>query len=65
MQALLGHASLGTTTRYTKADAARQFQSVEAFFNTARDGSDELVTPATPAPANARRRNGHRWWLCT
>lgn len=56
MQELLGHASLGTTTRYTKADAARQFQSVEAFFNAALDGADPpAVAPmrSSPAPAAA------------
>jgi len=62
MQELLGHASLGTTTRYTKADAVRQFQSVETFFNAALDGTDASavpatavaspqVTPSTPSPA--------------
>ncbi|MXN79756.1 hypothetical protein GR157_34170 [Burkholderia sp. 4701] len=40
-QESLGHANRGTTTRYTKADAARPFQSVEAFFNAALDGADE------------------------
>ncbi|WP_254223024.1 phage integrase family protein [Burkholderia multivorans] len=52
MQELLGHASLGTTTRYTKADAVRQFQSVEAFFNAALDGAGgagETTEAATPA----------------
>ncbi|WP_058034884.1 site-specific integrase [Burkholderia pseudomallei] len=54
MQELLGHASLGTTTRYTKADAARQFQSVEAFFNAALDGADPpAVAPMTSSPAPA------------
>lgn len=52
MQELLGHASLGTTTLYTKADAVRQFQSVEALFNAALDGADApaaaTVTPAAP-----------------
>ncbi|AWV05606.1 integrase (plasmid) [Burkholderia sp. JP2-270] len=50
MQELLGHASLGTTTLYTKADAVRQFQSVEAFFNAALDGADGAggTTNATP-----------------
>ncbi|OJA84428.1 phage integrase family protein [Burkholderia ubonensis] len=55
MQELLGHASLGTTTRYTKADAARQFQSVEAFFNAALDGADEAGRVATPAPSAPAR----------
>ncbi|WP_404842935.1 tyrosine-type recombinase/integrase [Burkholderia vietnamiensis] len=56
MQELLGHASLGTTTRYTKADAARQFQSVEAFFNAALDGADPPPAAAVPvasSPATA------------
>ncbi|WP_269768185.1 tyrosine-type recombinase/integrase [Burkholderia ubonensis] len=54
MQELLGHASLGTTTRYTKADATRQFQSVEAFFNAAIDGADPpAAAPATSSPALA------------
>ncbi|WP_175816954.1 site-specific integrase [Burkholderia diffusa] len=54
MQELLGHASLGTTTRYTKADAVRQFQSVEALFNAALDGAEPPAAagaPATPTPA--------------
>ncbi|ALX44729.1 integrase (plasmid) [Burkholderia humptydooensis] len=56
MQELLGHASLATTTRYTKADAARQFQSVEAFFNAALDGAEPAAAagaPATSTPASA------------
>ncbi|KWK68822.1 phage integrase family protein [Burkholderia ubonensis] len=54
MQELLGHASLGTTTRYTKADAVRQFQSVEAFFNAALDSADPpaaAAVPVAPSPA--------------
>ncbi|WP_186087658.1 phage integrase family protein [Burkholderia gladioli] len=39
MQALLGHASLATTTHYTKGDAVRQYQTVEAFFNAALEGA--------------------------
>ncbi|WP_175905992.1 phage integrase family protein [Burkholderia seminalis] len=55
MQELLGHASLGTTTLYTKADAVRQFQSVEALFNAALDGADPppsvaLSPTASPPP---------------
>ncbi|WP_396334107.1 phage integrase family protein [Burkholderia anthina] len=50
MQGLLGHASLGTTTLYTKADAVRQFQSVETFFNAALDGADPVPT-SKPSPA--------------
>ncbi|AOI94154.1 integrase [Burkholderia pseudomultivorans] len=56
MQELLGHASLGTTTLYTKADAVRQFQSVEALFNAALDGADPpaaLGVPAASPPARA------------
>ncbi|WP_175914687.1 phage integrase family protein [Burkholderia metallica] len=56
MQELLGHASLGTTTRYTKADAARQFQSVEAFFNAALEGADpppSMAAPVAMSPAPA------------
>ncbi|CAG9243164.1 Integrase [Burkholderia diffusa] len=48
MQELLGHASLGTTTLYTKADAVRQFRSVEALFNAALDGADATPTAAVP-----------------
>lgn len=64
MQELLGHASLGTTARYTKVDAARQYQVVEAFFNAVLDDSDALAIQAAsvpiarpaaaPARANAR-----------
>ncbi|WP_232444031.1 tyrosine-type recombinase/integrase [Burkholderia ubonensis] len=54
MQEPLGHASLGITTRYTKGDATRQFQSVEAFFNAALDGADPpAAAPATSSPALA------------
>lgn len=35
----LGHASLGTTTLYTKGDAARRYESVERFFDAALDAS--------------------------
>jgi len=57
MQELLGHASLGTTTLYTKADAVRQFQSVEALFNAALDGAEGAGGTATAAatPAAASR----------
>ena len=48
MQELLGHASLGTTTLYTKADAVRQFQSVEALFNAALDSADRPAAAAVP-----------------
>ncbi|XHO77672.1 Tyrosine recombinase XerC (plasmid) [Burkholderia gladioli] len=44
MQALLGHASLATTTHYTKGDAVRQYQTVEAFFNAALDGANPSGT---------------------
>ncbi|ABX19396.1 integrase family protein [Burkholderia multivorans ATCC 17616] len=56
MQELLDHASLGTTTLYTKADATRQFQSVEALFNAALDGADPPPSAAVPIatpPASA------------
>ncbi len=33
----LGHASLGTTTLYTKGDAVRQYRAVERFFDAALD----------------------------
>ncbi|WP_420213436.1 phage integrase family protein (plasmid) [Burkholderia aenigmatica] len=55
MQELLGHASLGTTTLYTKADAVRQFQSVETFFNAALDGADEAGGAAIATPVAAPR----------
>ncbi|WP_269766349.1 tyrosine-type recombinase/integrase [Burkholderia ubonensis] len=55
MQELLGHASLGTTTRYTKADAARQFQSVEAFFNAALDGADASAAATAPTTSTQAR----------
>jgi len=48
MQELLGHASLGTTTLYTKADAVRQFRSVEALFNAALDGADPSPSATGP-----------------
>lgn len=47
MQALLGHASLATTTHYTKGDAVRQYQTVDAFFNAALEGA------GGPGPAAA------------
>ncbi|WP_071765426.1 hypothetical protein [Burkholderia ubonensis] len=50
MQELLGHASLGTTARYTKADAARQYQVDEASFYAVLDGSDALATQAASVP---------------
>ncbi len=54
MQELLGHASLGTTTLYTKADAVRQFQSVETFFNAALDSADPpLAAPVASVTAMA------------
>ncbi|RQY49119.1 integrase [Burkholderia stagnalis] len=57
MQELLGHASLGTTTLYTKADTVRQFQSVEALFNAALDGAEGVGGTATASstPAAAPR----------
>lgn len=40
VQTGLGHASLGTTTLYTKGDAARQYRAVERFFDAAlEDGA--------------------------
>ncbi|WP_244114781.1 tyrosine-type recombinase/integrase [Burkholderia cepacia] len=55
MQELLGHASLGNTTHYTKEDATRQFQSVEAFFNAALDGANppEALTESMTSPPAA------------
>ncbi|RXV64124.1 integrase [Burkholderia stabilis] len=53
MQELLGHASLGTTTLYTKADAVRQFQSVEALFNAALDGADPPPSMAVPGASSS------------
>ncbi len=41
VQTGLGHASLGTTTLYTKGDAVRQYRAVERFFEAALD---EAVT---------------------
>ncbi|WP_234745197.1 tyrosine-type recombinase/integrase, partial [Burkholderia sp. WTPI3] len=38
---LLGHASLQTTTLYTKGDAVRQYRAVEAFFDAALDEAAE------------------------
>ncbi|WP_419761809.1 MULTISPECIES: phage integrase family protein [Burkholderia cepacia complex] len=58
MQELLGHASLGTTTRYTKADATRQFQSVETFFNAALDCANLQVTATTPATSTPATATG-------
>ncbi|KWD73793.1 site-specific integrase [Burkholderia ubonensis] len=62
MQELLGHASLGTTTLYTKADAVRQFQSVETLFNAALDGAagaaGAQTVAATEAPASSSAPNG-------
>lgn len=57
MQELLGHASLGTTTLYTRADAVRQFQSVETFFNAALDGVEGVggTASASLTPAAAPR----------
>jgi site-specific recombinase XerC len=39
VQAQLGHASLATTTLYTKGDAARQYRAVERFLDAALDTS--------------------------
>ncbi|WP_186123098.1 phage integrase family protein [Burkholderia gladioli] len=48
MQALIGHASLATTTHYTKGDAVRQYQTVESFFNAALESAN-----SSGAAANA------------
>ena len=57
MQALLGHASLGTTTRYTKADAARQYRSVEALLNAALDAQAAPETDLQAAAVTAATRS--------
>ncbi|MEX3555537.1 MAG: site-specific integrase [Burkholderia gladioli] len=44
VQAGLGHASLATTTIYTKGDAARQYRAVEKFYEAGLD----LGAPASP-----------------
>lgn len=51
MQTILGHASLATTTRYTKGDTARQYQTVDAMFNASFDAADASV--ATMASSTA------------
>ncbi|WP_261529519.1 hypothetical protein [Burkholderia multivorans] len=53
MKELLGHASLGTTMLYTKANAVRQFQSVEEFFNAALEGAAGVGGTVTATPAAA------------
>ncbi|WP_244103190.1 phage integrase family protein [Burkholderia gladioli] len=53
MQALLGHASLATTTHYTKGDAVRQYQTVEAFFNAALEGAGGSRETAVATEATA------------
>ncbi|WP_306427318.1 MULTISPECIES: tyrosine-type recombinase/integrase [unclassified Burkholderia] len=61
MQELFGHASLGTTTLYTKADAVRQFQSVETLFNAALDSADPpaiAAVPVAPSPATGSATPG-------
>nr|WP_285300577.1 tyrosine-type recombinase/integrase [Burkholderia glumae] len=55
MQALLGHASLATTTHYAKGDAARQYQTVDAFFNAALEGAGAAPAAAPAAVHEARR----------
>ncbi|WP_240674637.1 tyrosine-type recombinase/integrase [Burkholderia stabilis] len=55
MQELLGHASLGTATLYTEADAVRQFQSVDALFNAALDGAQGAGGTVNATPAAAPR----------
>ncbi|WP_254304757.1 hypothetical protein [Burkholderia pseudomallei] len=71
MQEPLGHASLGTTTVYTKAKADRQFLSVEALFSAAlvpfesddafdRRVDDLLVAIALPPSSIVARRRVRR-----
>ncbi|NMV39858.1 phage integrase family protein [Ralstonia insidiosa] len=43
VQSGLGHASLATTTIYTKGDVARQFRAVEAFFEASLNEGDTIV----------------------
>ncbi|CAM2198402.1 Integrase (plasmid) [Paraburkholderia kururiensis] len=45
VQAGLGHASLATTTIYTKSDAARQYRAIEKFFDAGLGVTD------TPSPS--------------
>ncbi|WP_157627714.1 tyrosine-type recombinase/integrase, partial [Burkholderia gladioli] len=54
MQALLGHASLATTTHYTKGDAVRQYQTVESFFNAALKGATGSREDAVATGTTAR-----------
>nr|WP_279609128.1 phage integrase family protein [Burkholderia gladioli] len=54
MQALLGHASLATTTHYTKGDAVRQYQTVESFFNAALKGATGSREDAVATDTTAR-----------
>ncbi|WP_279609634.1 tyrosine-type recombinase/integrase [Burkholderia gladioli] len=56
MQSLLGHASLATTTHYAKGDAARQVQTVEAFFNAAVEGAGAAPVAARGADRDLDRR---------
>ncbi|WP_244101158.1 phage integrase family protein [Burkholderia gladioli] len=58
MQALLGHASLATTTHYTKGDAVRQYQTVEAFFNAALEGAGESLIIRSAHPAREAGDSG-------
>ncbi len=58
MQALLGHASLATTTHYTKGDAVRQYQTVEAFFNAALEGAGDSLIIRSAHPAREAGDSG-------
>ncbi len=58
MQALLGHASLATTTHYTKGDAVRQYQTVEAFFNGALDAAESRPSTLPSLYAREADRGG-------
>ncbi|WP_414442405.1 phage integrase family protein [Burkholderia sp. 22PA0106] len=52
MQTILGHASLATTTQYTKADTARQYRTVDAMFNSALDGAGMQTEAAVCSSAD-------------
>ncbi len=53
MQTMLGHASLATTTHYTKSDTVRQYQAVEALFNAALDKAGERAASKEPEASSA------------
>ena len=42
---LLGHASVGITTLYTKGDAVRQYRSVEQFLMRRWIGRTKIIRP--------------------